>query len=152
MSIGESVASGLSLGYSQTIESSALLLSVTMQIVTLIMDAIICTSRCVPQVPAIDMSVSCNVSYYCESDNGFTYSPKGIRDKQNDPSLHFNFEFESTVEDIETDNDQFITEYLHWGNTQATALPDKTAVSVAKFMYSSKEDLQRTSHVGTPLA
>ena len=63
-------------------------------------------------------SFSCNVSYYCEPDNGFTYSPKGIRDKQNDPSLHFNFEFESTVEDIETDNDQFITEYLHWGNTR----------------------------------
>ena len=43
---------------------------------------------------------------------------KALRDKQNDPSLHFNFEFESTVEDIETDNDQFITEYLHWGNTR----------------------------------
>ena len=40
---------------------------------------------------------------------------KALRDKQNDPSLQFNFE--STVEDTETDSDQFITEYLHWGNT-----------------------------------
>eukprot|EP00731_Ephydatia_muelleri_P004421 Em0002g597a len=67
------------------------------------------------------------------TDNGANFVKAALRDKQNDPSLHFNFEFESTVEDIETDNDQFITEYLHWGNTRRADLsPSDEQWEVAK--------------------